>query len=79
MIIEIELFIIILLLSLICLFFQSFREAWNNFITSEEKELEGGFKKIVRNMTDKSKVLKWEEPKDETKQASEEVLKKIIK
>ena len=72
MIIEIELLTIIVLLFL-------FLDSWNNFLQQGETEIKTGLQKAIKNLTDESKVLSWEEPKDQTEEASKEVLKRITK
>jgi hypothetical protein len=72
MIIEIELFIVIVMLYF-------FLDSWNSFLKNETRETKDEVIKMVRNATDHTKVMSWEEPKDETEKASEEVLNKIIK
>jgi hypothetical protein len=72
MIIEIELLILIVLL-----FF--FLDSWKNFLEHGEREAKGGLLKVIKNLTDESKVMTWEQPKDQTEEASNELLKRITK
>jgi hypothetical protein len=72
MIIELELLAIIIMLWLAFDF-------WKNFISEEGIKAKDEITRMVRDATNNSKVLSWEEPKDETVKTSEETLKRIIK
>lgn len=72
MIIEFELLAIIIMLWLAFDF-------WKNFISEEGIKAKDEITRMVRDATNNSKVLSWEEPKDETVKTSEETLKRIIK